>query len=64
MRFVAFPSSFHRLPLELDRLSSEIDGWQIVYSSETGLYIIEACPAAIEKLKEIYDDFYLFMEDF
>ena len=65
MRFVAFPSAFVRMPLELENVPSQKGNWTIVAGpTESGLYLLEATENAIEVMKRLYDGFYLFMEDF
>lgn len=65
MRYVAFPSAFSRIPLELENIPSQCDNWTIVVGpTESGLYLLEATEEAIEVMKRLYDGLYLFMEDF
>lgn len=65
MRYIAFPSAFSRIALELENIQSQHGNWTIVIGpTENGLYILEATEEAIEVMKSLYDGFYLFMKDF
>jgi hypothetical protein len=65
MRYVAIPAAISRLPLTLYNTPDHHGGWTIIAGpTESGLYILEATEEAIDTMKELYDGFYLFMEDF
>lgn len=64
MRYIAFPSSYSQIALSLIP-NIQYDTWTIIAGpTESGLYIIEATQETIEGLKQLYDGFYIFMEDF
>ena len=62
MRYVAFPSSEYRKPLRLENI--DIDYEIIVGPTESGLYIIEASELSIGSIREVFDEYYVFIEDF
>lgn len=64
-RYVAFPSSFSRIPLlTLDTLLLDED-WGFILSGPTpsGLYLLRVDDKTIQTLRSIYDGLYLFMDD-
>jgi hypothetical protein len=63
-RWIAFPTAFSRVPLQLGK-SREIEGWRIISGpTESGVFLVEATVEAISVLKRIYHGYYSFMEDF
>ena len=65
MRYVAFPAATSRMPLTLYNIPLHYGDWTVLAGpTESGLYLLEATEEAVETLKELYDGYYLFMEDF
>jgi hypothetical protein len=64
MRYIAFPLYENREVIRIQEMTSPLYHCKIVSGpTESGLYLLDATPEAIDLLTQMFGAYYAFMED-